>query len=137
MHFYAYPYLPYPYVHPGQLVIAPPSYHAYRQTEAIVDPHSTFPAVDTNKFNHSAQKIQSLTKQMDLFTNKVIASPQFAKEIMEAAQLSNTARVHELIISTGVTVKIETQYTPTGIIIEFNNADTDGGCCHLRMVLPW
>ncbi|MCG7334461.1 hypothetical protein MHZ95_04090 [Sporosarcina sp. ACRSM] len=142
MHYYAYPYLPYPYYHPSQRVAnlnlqVSPSYYGQLQTELAIDPPNPYPPVDTRKFNESAKKYQVLTKQISLFFDKVATSPQFANELMEAAQLSNSLKVEEMIRSVGITVKIKSQFTPTGMIIEVDNGETEGNCCRLRVVLPW
>ena len=77
-------------------------------------------------------------KQADLLVNKIVNSNEFAFELMDAAQLSNTKKVEELILSTGITIKLKTNYTPTGILIDLDNSEDDeGGCCQLRMALKW
>ena len=139
MHYYAYPYWPYPYYHTQRLVFDPyiTPYNEPIQTQAVADTPSPFPPVDTKLFNKSAQKYQELMKQTGLFVDKVATSHQFANNLMEAAQLSNKEKVNELILSTGITIKVETHFTPTGIILVFDNAETEVDCCNLRMVLRW
>ena len=140
MIYYAYPYLPYPYYQTGQLVrnqhVSPP-YFGQPQTEVAVNPPNSYPPVDTRKFNASAKKYQILTKQINLFFEKVSTSEQFANDLMEAAQRSNTQKVEEMIKSVGITAKVNCKFTPTGIIIEITNGETGGDCCHLRVILPW
>ena len=72
-----------------------------------------------------------------LLIDKIVSTPEFATELMDAAQLSNQKRVEELIASTGVKVKVETTYTPSGIQIEFDNSELGGGCCKLEIGLLW
>lgn len=140
MPFYAYPYLHYPYYHPGQSVanlhVSPP-YYGQLQTVVAINPANSFPPVDTSKFNASAKKYQLLTKQINLFFDKVTTSQQFSNDLMEAAQLSNTKKVEEMIKSVGITAKINCNFTPTGIIIDVTNGESGGDCCHLRVTLPW
>ncbi|MBO0586855.1 hypothetical protein I2484_06030 [Sporosarcina sp. E16_8] len=76
-------------------------------------------------------------KQADLLAGKIVNSKEFAHELMEAAQLSNTKKVEDLIVSTGITLKIKTYFSPTGIRIELNNDESAGDCCHLLMTLKW
>ncbi|KAA0967007.1 hypothetical protein FQ087_05655 [Sporosarcina sp. ANT_H38] len=76
-------------------------------------------------------------KQADLLAGKIVNSKEFAHDLMEAAQLSNTKKVDELILSTGITLKIKTYFSPTGIRIELTNAGNEGSCCNLLMTLKW
>lgn len=76
-------------------------------------------------------------KEADKLVNKIGNSKAFAYELMNEAQQSNTKKVEKLILSTGILLKVETSYTPTGIRIKFNNADIPGRCCQLVMVLHW
>jgi hypothetical protein len=87
--------------------------------------------------NTSAKKFQELTKQANLLAGKIVNSKEFAHELMEAAQLSNTKKVEELILSTGITLKIKTYFNPTGIRIELNNSENEVVCCNLLMTLKW
>jgi hypothetical protein len=87
--------------------------------------------------NTSAKKFQELTKQANLLAGKIVNSKEFAHELMEAAQLSNTKMVEELILSTGITLKIKTYLNPTGIRIELNNSENEVVCCNLLMTLKW
>ena len=56
---------------------------------------------------------------------------------MNEAQLSNMKKVEELIKSTGITVNVETVFTPAGIHIRLDNAEIQGKCCQLTMLLHW
>ncbi|KXH81740.1 hypothetical protein [Sporosarcina sp. HYO08] len=96
-----------------------------------------FPPVNTKKLHSSAEKMLRLTKEANLLVNKIIEAPKFANELMNAAQLSNKTKVHDLILSVGITSKINTYYTPTGIRIEFDNSDQTNSCCRLNMSLHW
>ncbi len=87
--------------------------------------------------NISAKRFQELLKQADLLAGKIVNSKEFAHDLMEAAQLSNTKKVEELIQSTGITLKIKTHYNPTGIRIELTNSENEVGCCDLLMTLYW
>ena len=56
---------------------------------------------------------------------------------MNQAQLSNATKVEELIKSTGITTKIQTSFTPTGIQIKLDNSELPGRCCQMAMLLLW
>jgi len=72
-------------------------------------------------------------QQVQLLTDKIDESEQFAHNLMDAAQKSNKSEVERLITSTGITTKFETNYTPDNIRIVF----TDSDCCKLSLVLSW
>lgn len=76
-------------------------------------------------------------QQANLLIEKIANSDEFAHQLMHEAQLSNTEKVEELILSTGITLKVKTSFTPTGIRIELDNAEKQGGCCKLLMALRW
>jgi hypothetical protein len=109
---------------------------SHPQTQAAVDP-SPFPPVDPKLLNISAHKFQELMKQAFKLVEKISTSQEFAYELMNEAQLSNAAKVEELIKSTGITMKVETTFTPTGIRIKLDNSELQGRCCQLAMLLHW
>lgn len=118
------------------LTIAPNNEH--RQDPPNPSPQEdVFPPVDTKTLHTSAKKMADLTKQANYLIDKIIEAPKFANELMNAAQLSNKNKVHDLIQSTGITSKINTHYTPSGIRIEFDNSDKNDSCCRLNMSLHW
>ncbi len=131
MHYNPYPHWAYPYSNPRWL------YNEHLQPQTVLRPPSPFPSINTQVLNTSAQRFQELLKQADLLAGKIVNSKEFAHELMEAAQLSNTKKVEELIVSTGITLKIKTYFSPSGIRIELNNAENEGGCCNLLMKLQW
>ncbi|QUW23847.1 hypothetical protein JSQ81_01860 [Sporosarcina sp. Marseille-Q4063] len=76
-------------------------------------------------------------QQANKLVEKISTSEEFAYELMNEAQLSNTKKVGELIKSTGITIKVETSFTPTGIHIKLDNSEVQGRCCQLAMLLHW
>jgi hypothetical protein len=135
-------YIPYPhwvYPNPGPRWPGNVSAHfnGHLHPQTALRPQSPFPTVNIQRLNTSAQRFQELLKQADLVAGKIVNSKKFAHDLMEAAQLSNTKKVEELIKSTGITMKIKTYFNPTGIRIEINNADNEGDCCNLLMTLKW
>ncbi|WP_338470718.1 hypothetical protein R4Z10_18310 [Niallia sp. XMNu-256] len=121
MYYYPSPYPVYPY---------------YQQTVPYYDQRQ-FPPVDTEQLEKSVQRFQGLIKQTDLLINRMANDKQFATELMSAAQESKKDRVNQLIRSTGVTIKIETTFTPTGIRIVLDNSKFAGDCCQLLIALRW
>ena len=111
---------------------------ANNQNTAPSKQPSPFPPVDTKRLHTSAQRFQKLMKEADLLIDNIVNSDEFTFELMNAAQLSNTKKVEELILSTGITLKLKTSFTPTGILIDLDNTEGEvGGCCQLRMALRW
>ena len=96
-----------------------------------------FPPVNTDLFHSSAHKVKELTKQLGLLVGKIVNSPEFAYELMNAAQQSNKDEVDQLIKSIGITSKVKTRYNPTGIQVDFDNSELGGSCCHLSVSLHW
>ena len=140
MQYNPYPHWAYPYsdprwLEPHRYVSA--HFNEHLQSQTALRPQSPFPSINTQMLNTSAQRFQELLKQADLLAGKIVNSKEFANELMEAAQLSNTKKVEELITSTGITLKIKTSFSPTGIRIELNNSENEGNCCNLLMTLKW
>lgn len=134
MHYISYPSLAYPYYHPQ--MIATNSKEANDVSRNLVNEIS-YPPVNTKRLNTSAQRFQELMEQANLLIDKIISSDEFSSELKNAAQLSKTKEVEELILSTGITIKVETEFTPSGIHINLKNSDDGGGCCDLLMTLNW
>lgn len=133
MHYISYPSLAYPYFHPRLATASKVTSHV----NTVLDRENSFPPVNTKRLNTSAQRFQVLMEQADLLIDKIISSNEFAHELKTAAQLSETKKVEELILSTGITIKVKTKFTPSGIQINLKNSDEGGGCCDLLMTLHW
>lgn len=135
MHYLSYSALARSNFHPKTEVLTGNSQTA--SNEFAVSSPNPFPPVDTKLLNVSADKFQELMKQANLLVTKISTSTEFAQELMSEAQQSNTSQVKKLILSTGITIKVETSFTPTGIHIKFDNSDMPGRCCQLVMALQW
>lgn len=133
MHYISYPSLAYPYFHPRLATTSKVTSHV----NTALDRENSFPPVKTKRLNTSAQRFQVLMEQADLLIDKIISSNEFAYELKTAAQLSETKKVEELILSTGITIEVETKFTPSGIQINLKNSDEGGSCCDLLMTLQW
>jgi len=104
----------------------------------LIEPQSPFPKVNTKRLNRSTKKFQLLMKQADLLAVMIGNSDDFAISLMEAAQHSDAMKVKKLVLSTGITAKVETKFTPSGIRIKLDNSDEEpGDCCNLIMSLHW
>ena len=137
MRYIPYPHWVYPTPDPRWSGYVSAHFNEHLQPQTSLRPPSPFPAINTIRLNTSAHKFQELLKQADLLAGKIVNSKEFAHDLMDAAQLSNTKKVEELIISTGITLKIKTYFNPSGIHIELNNADNEAPCCNLLMKLMW
>ena len=96
-----------------------------------------FPPVNTQRLHASAEKMLEVIKQSQLLINRIVDSPDFAHDLMDVAQLSNQKKVDDLIESTGITSKVTTTFTPSGIHIELDNSEKIGECCKLQIALRW
>ncbi|WP_262176832.1 hypothetical protein [Saccharococcus sp. Marseille-Q5394] len=115
-------------VHPGYMAMPTP---------APQDGRSPFPPVNTRKLNESAKRFKQVMNEANLFIGTLTASDDFARRLMDAAQRSDQKEVERLVRSTGVTIKYNLSYTPSGIRIDFSNSDAQNSCCTLRMALGW
>ena len=77
-------------------------------------------------------------KQADLLVVKIVNSDEFANNLMDAAQQSDTIMVRKLVLSTGITSKVETKFTPSGLRVKLDNSEKNqGSCCNLIILLHW
>lgn len=118
------------------------AYPFYRMNQTVYQSNAlqvqnTFPPVNTGKLHVSAERFQILIRDAQLLTNKIVSDPSFASELMNAAQLSDQKTVNQLIKSTGISIKTKTEYTPSGIRIEFDSTEIGESCCKLDMRLMW
>jgi len=142
LYYYANPYYVSPYDFPlGTRTVPYHYFPAYIQTPIQpwypCQPQRQYPDVNTQQLEESAHKFQQLIQQADLLIDKLAESKEFAYELMSAAQKSDEKKVHELIKSTGITIKIKTSFTPTGIRIILANSKVEGDCCDLLIALRW
>lgn len=100
-----------------------------------VNDASHYPPIDTKRFQSSANEFLQLLKQAELVVTQIEQSPEFSKELMQAAQQSNQVRVDQLIASIDNSITAETHYTPDGIQLKYR--DKKGRCCVLTIGLSW
>lgn len=135
MYFISHPFVAYPYF--PHYAYHLPQNNGQFPSHTSLQLQNQFPPVNTKKLHSSAEKIQEIMREARLLIDKIVNSPDFSSELMNAAQLSDKKKVEELIFSTGVMIKVHTIFTPTGIQIEFDSSETRGGCCKLNMGLLW
>lgn len=76
-------------------------------------------------------------KEASLVLNKLADSKEFDKQLMTAAQASQTEEVKRLIQSIGITSDVDVSYTPDGIRMEFSSEHQGYECCQLQIALRW
>lgn len=110
-----------------------PFYRPYVTLQA----ENQFPPVNTEQLQTSAKQFEAIIQEVNRLIQKILTSPTFAKTLMDTAQQSDHEKVNELILSTGVTAKVETTFSPSGIQIAFDNTEQGKGCCQLTVHLVW
>lgn len=137
---YSYPYPTYGVYSNGyrnSYGYTPVFYNGTHYRHPVMPRQGQFPAVDPKGLEESAEKFLELMQQAHLIIDKISGSRQFAYELMSAAQVSDQEKVEKMLKSTGVTIKMTTKYTPTGIQIILKNSEVAGGCCDLMIALRW
>ncbi|MCG7346017.1 hypothetical protein MHZ92_18040 [Sporosarcina sp. ACRSL] len=128
---------PYGFTYPQQAFIPVQPGYIAMPTPAPQNRGTQFPPVNIRKFDVSAHRFKEVMDQANRFIGALIASDDFARRLMDAAQQSNQREVERLVRSTGVTIKYQINYTPDGLRIDFTNRDAEHSCCTLRMALNW
>ncbi|WP_147536059.1 hypothetical protein [Bacillus marasmi] len=125
---YGYSYYYYPTI-PGYYGYYPPYPHYLR----------TYPPVDTKTFSSSVKNFRILMGQGSRLLDK-LAEASFETKMMTAAQQGKQAEVDQLIKSIGLSVPVNTEYTPTGIKFILSTPVPPGGfnsCCSLTVFMKW
>lgn len=133
MYFIPYTYVAYPYYYPEWQAYPNQSVHS----RITLQTQNQFPPVNTKQLHTSAERFQIIMREARLLIDKIVSTPSFASELMNAAQQSDHKKVDDLIASTGITIKVETEFSPTGIQFEFDSTEMGEGCCKLDMSLLW
>jgi hypothetical protein len=140
MYYYGHPYMVYPYYQPQGMAAFPMEYvpmYPNSPLQSTARQQNQLPPVNIQELDESVHRFRDLMKQANLLLTKLAEDPVFAKNLMSEAQKSNTAKVNEMIKSTGITIDIETTFTPTGIRIVLDNSEIAGQCCDLLIALRW
>lgn len=96
-----------------------------------------YPPVDPSLFTQSANETKNLLEDASLVLTKIAESKEFASNVMNAAQKSNSEEVERLIKSTGVQSHVDTTYNPDGMNLTFSSKIEGSDCCKLDIALRW
>ncbi|MDQ1913437.1 hypothetical protein RAC89_23855 [Paenibacillus sp. GD4] len=123
-------YMPFPYYSPS---FTPQLFQANIISLGQLRP---YPAIDISTFEHSVAAFQRMVSDAGAILTK-FAEPQYARNLMEAAQMGNRQEVDRLIKSIGTSAPVTTQYTPTGVLLTIHAQAQASKCCTLTMYLRW
>jgi len=103
-------------------------------------PSERYPATDSSQdvklMQLSAKNFLVPTQEMHQLLNHIANNPQFAKELKMAASQSQEDKVKSIIQSTGIQTPIKVSFTPDGITVMFQPANT-AACFAIRLSLCW
>ncbi|WP_127532012.1 hypothetical protein [Paenibacillus kobensis] len=94
------------------------------------------PPVNPAMLERSAHTFQPMVQD----ASKVIAKlteHSFATTLMTAAQAGHQQEVDRMIKSAAPGSRIQTRYTPSGVVITIEPPDASSTCCNLTMTLKW
>ncbi|WP_400242985.1 hypothetical protein AB3U99_18205 [Niallia sp. JL1B1071] len=96
-----------------------------------------FPEVNPSKFINSAKDTLNLLSDVEACLKQLANSYEFSKNVMNAAQLSKTETIEQLIKSIGVKETPKISYNPDGITLNFDHKNKPPHCCYLSVQLRW
>jgi hypothetical protein len=96
-----------------------------------------FPEVSATLFKTSALKSIALMKDANIVMSQITSSSSFSKDLMSAAQQSNTKEVERMIRATGIKRMPKIDYNPDGITMNFTDYAGEKECCHIITQLRW
>lgn len=119
-------------------------YHRKIPTLAAFHPYLHYPLyfrelpeANPSKLINSAKDTLTLLPDVETCLKKLANSPDFSKNLMNAAQLSKTETVEQLIKSIGVKESPTIAYNPDGITLNFDHKNKPPYCCFLSVQLRW
>ncbi|SDM60854.1 hypothetical protein SAMN05443253_104240 [Bacillus sp. OK048] len=127
MYYYHYPYP----LHPR-----PPVYSDYQYYHPLP---RQYPQVDVKIFKKSIKSYRLLMNQGSILLDR-LGDSDFDVKLMSAAQQGNKAEVDSLIKSIGLSVPVNTKFTPTGVTFELTvhtDQNAPMNCCTLKVQLQW
>lgn len=93
--------------------------------------------VNTTLFKQSATKTLSILKDAEKIVEKISNSEDFSKRLMTFAQQSKLIEVKKMISSIGVKTIPEIRFTPSGLVLNFSNSQSEPNCCLLQLKIRW
>ncbi|MEI5907812.1 hypothetical protein WAK64_12185 [Bacillus spongiae] len=104
---------------------------------AYMIPTREFPPISTKLFKKSAELSISLLTDARLLMDKISSSEEFSYQLMNAAQLSDTDTVKELVRSIGMQAQPSINYNPDGLSILLTKDFEHIDCCKIHLALRW
>jgi len=119
-------------------------FFARRHPAFLYHPHLHYPhfvrelpEVHPNQFIASAKDSLSLLKDAEALLTKLSQSQALSKQIMSAAQASQSQTVEKLVQSIGTKIMPKISYNPDGITFNFDHKTQPPYCCFLSIQLKW
>lgn len=96
-----------------------------------------YPPVNPDLFYQSANETKRLMIDAGKVLDKLANSKEFGAELMNAAQLSDSGKVKELINTLEIDSDVEVDYNPDNLRLEFRSQLEGTECCRLLLALRW
>ncbi|WP_152392789.1 hypothetical protein [Paenibacillus guangzhouensis] len=91
---------------------------------------------DVKLMQLSAKNFLVPVQELHQLLHHIANNPQFAKDLKTAASLSQEDKVKSMIQSTGIQTPIKISFSPEGITVMFQPANT-AACFAIRLSLCW
>ncbi|WP_138420273.1 hypothetical protein [Aquibacillus sediminis] len=124
-HYYPYYYWNY---YPGQPVYP---YDVQRYSRP------NFPEVNPTQLKKSAESFKPLMHEVDKIIHEFTDSDDFAYKVLDAAQRSQTEKIHQYMEEIGITHPMEINYNPDSLQLKLINQVDDMDSSILRVSLHW
>ncbi|WP_062350289.1 hypothetical protein [Bacillus kwashiorkori] len=102
--------------------------------ESIV---TQFPPVNPQMFMSAASAIDLVIEDMKKISKKIATDKDFATNVMDAAQRSQTNKVIELLKTANIKHIPSATFNPDGIHLTFRSKSQNIDCCRLELILRW
>lgn len=128
--------------YPYQPLLYPSSKQNLTVQKGMSAPHiksqsRVFPPVDPQLFMQSVNAFQTLLQDGQRILDHISHSPQYATELMDAAQRSDWDKINELIAMIDTQAEVEVTFIPEGITFILKETVAEIDCCILRMTIRW
>ncbi|MWC31285.1 ankyrin repeat domain-containing protein [Paenibacillus sp. MMS18-CY102] len=94
------------------------------------------PPVDPAMLERSARTFQPMVQDASKLISR-LSERSFATPLMAAAQAGHQQEVDRMIRTVATNSRIQTKYTPSGIVLTIEPSDAASTCCNLTMTLKW
>jgi len=140
-------YYPFNYGHQGPpRTVLYPGYNSNITHHSVFpDPKTNYPSpyyrklpeVDPSLFKESAQEMRILMLDASKMLAKLAGSKEFAKQVMAAAQASNSKEVVRLLKSTGIKSDVKATYNPDSLNLKLEASVGGTKASELTIALRW